>query len=69
MMKLSVQDEFDGNGKIDELRNAIGDECLGTILLSVSNDWNRCEISRMVIGGKVKVLNEPSWLTWNRMFS
>jgi len=68
-MKLSVQDEFDGNGKIDELRNAIGDECLGTILLSVSNDGNRCEISRMVIGGKVKVLNEPSWLTWNRMFS
>jgi len=68
MINLSVSDEFDGLGKIDELRNAIGTECLGTVLLSVSEDGNRCEISRVVIGGRVKVVNEPSWLTWNRMF-
>ena len=70
MINLSVSDSIDGLGKIDELRNAVGTEFpnAGGVLLSVSKDGNRCTITRVVIGGKVRKVNEPSWLTWNRMF-
>ena len=37
--------------------------------LSVSKDGNRCTVRRTVIGGHAKLVNEPSWLTWNRMCS
>jgi len=65
MINLSVSDQYDGLGKIDELRSAIGDNYLGNNeLLSVSKNGNRC----IVLRGTQKV-SEPSWLTWNRMFS
>jgi hypothetical protein len=70
MINLSISDPIDGFDKIGELRNAVGTECpnTGGVLISVSDDGDRCNVSRVVIGGKVKVVNEPSWLTWNKMF-
>ena len=69
MINLSGSDSIDGLGKIDELRNAIGtDYCGDNQLVSVSKDGNRCTVKRTVIGGHTKLVNEPSWLTWNRMF-
>ena len=71
MINLSVSDPIDGFDKIGELRSAVGTECVnsGILLLDVSKCGDRCTISRVVIGGRVKKVNEPSWLTWNRMFS
>jgi len=64
MLDLSIQDKFDGLGKVDELRNAIGENYLGNNeLLNVSKNGNRC----IVLRDNQKV-SEPSWLTWNRMF-
>ena len=64
MINLSVSDPIDGFDKISELRNAIGNDHHGNYkLMSVSKDGNRCT----VLKGTQKV-NEPSWLTWNRMF-
>jgi hypothetical protein len=69
MINLSVSDQYDGLGKIDELRNAVGtDYCGDNQLVSVSKDGDRCTVKRTVIGGSTKLVNEPSWLTWNRMF-
>ena len=69
MINLSVSDQYDGLGKIDELRSAIGnDYCGDNQLVSVSKCGNRCTVKRTVIGGHTKLVNEPSWLTWNRMF-
>ena len=80
MINLSVCDKIDGLGKIDELRNAVGTECpnTGGVLLSVSEDGNRCVVERKVwdyTGGsntlsivRTKKVSEPSWLTWNKMF-
>ena len=69
MINLSVSDQYDGLGKIDELRSAVGtDYCGDNQLVSVSKDGNRCTVKRTVIGGHTKLANEPSWLTWNRMF-
>jgi hypothetical protein len=69
MINLSVSDKIDGLGKIDELRNAVGtDYCGDNQLVSVSKDGDRCTVKRTVIGGHTKLVNEPSWLTWNRMF-
>ena len=74
MINLSVSDQYDGLGKIDELRNAVGtDYCGDNQLVSVSKDGNRCTVRRNVVLDPSKVLstklvNEPSWLTWNRMF-
>ena len=65
MINLSIQDKFDGLGKIDDLRNVIGENYLGNNeLLDVSKNGNRC----IVLRDNQKV-SEPSWLTWNRMFS
>ena len=65
MLDLSVHDYYDGKGKIDELRSAIGENYLGNnTLLDVSEDGNRCIVIR-----DDKKVSEPSWLTWNRMFS
>jgi hypothetical protein len=65
MINLSIQDKFDGLGKVDELRNAIGENYLGNNeLLNVSKNGNRC----IVLRDNQKV-SEPSWLTCNRMFS
>ena len=74
MINLSVSDQYDGLGKIDELRSAVGtDYCGDNQLVSVSKDGNRCTVRRNVVLDPSKVLstklvNEPSWLTWNRMF-
>ena len=69
MINLSVSDQYDGLGKIDELRSAVGtDYCGDNQLVSVSKDGDRCTVKRTVIGGHTKLVNEPSWLTWNRMF-
>lgn len=70
MINLSISDPIDGFDKIGDLRNAVGTECpnTGVLLIDVSEDGNRCTIGRVVIGGKLKKVNEPSWLTWNRMF-
>ena len=69
MINLSVSDQYDGLGKIGELRSAVGtDYCGDNQLVSVSKDGNRCTVKRTVIGGHTKLVNEPSWLTWNRMF-
>ena len=69
MINLSVCDEIDGLGKIDELRNAIGtDYCGDNTLVSVSEDGDRCTVRRKIMVGRTKLMNEPSWLTWNRMF-
>tara|TARA_B110000285_G_scaffold6070_1_gene6382 strand:- start:233 stop:481 length:249 start_codon:yes stop_codon:yes gene_type:complete len=81
MINLSVSDEFDGLGKIDELRSAVGtDYCGDNQLVSVSGDGNRCTVRRNVVHNYInivgkpssvvstKLVNEPSWLTWNRMF-
>ena len=47
MLDLSVQDYYDGKGKIDELRSAIGENYLGNnTLLDVSEDGNRCIVIR-----------------------
>ena len=68
MVNLSVQDEFDGLGKVDELRAAVGTEYgyygYETKLISVSDDGNTCIIEEQ---GKRKC--QPSWITWNRFFS
>ena len=69
MINLSVCDKIDGLGKIDELRNAVGtDYCGDNQLVSVSKNGDRCTVKRTVIGGHTKLVNEPRWLTWNRMF-
>jgi hypothetical protein len=69
MINLSVCDEIDGLGKIDELRSAIGtDYCGDNTLVSVSEDGDRCTVRRKIMVGRTKLVNEPSWLTWNRMF-
>ena len=81
MMKLSVQDEFDGNGKIDELRSAIGnvysDNHSGTHsskLISLSKCGNiaytkevRGEYSNFEPTLGIKA--QQSWIVYNGMFS
>ena len=69
MINLSVCDEIDGLGKIDELRSSIGQNyCGDNQLVSVSEDGDRCTVRRKIMVGRTKLVNEPSWLTWNRMF-
>jgi hypothetical protein len=72
MINLSISDPIDGNDKIGELRAAIGqDYCGDNHLVSVSKDGNRCIVRRNFWFRNVistKLVNEPSWLTWNRMF-
>ena len=64
MINLSIQDEMDGSGKVNELRNAVGTSyCDNTKLISVSLDGNTCLIEE-----KGKRLKKPSWLTWNTFF-
>jgi len=80
MINLSVQDEFDGNGKVDELRSAIGksfsdnrSSTLNSRLVSISDDGDRAyteevksEYSNRVPKSGIK--SQPSWLVWNGMF-
>jgi hypothetical protein len=69
MINLSVSDPIDGFDRIGELRSAVGtDYCGDNQLVSVSKNGDRCTVKRTVIGGHTKLVNEPSWLTWNRMF-
>jgi len=64
MINLSISDPIDGNNKIGELRNHIGNDYYGNNkLLSVSKDGNVCIVLR-----DGKTVSEPSWITWNRFF-
>jgi len=64
MINLSISDPIDGNNKIGELRNHIGNDYYGNNkLLSVSKDGNVCIVLR-----DGKKVSEPSWITWNRFF-
>ena len=71
MINLSVSDQYDGLGKIDELRSAVGtDYCGDNQLVSVSKDGNRCIVLKRDVTNRCEPykVSEPSWLTWNRMF-
>ena len=74
MINLSVSDPIDGFDKIGELRSAVGtDYCGDNQLVSVSEDGDRCTVRRKVVLApsnviSTKLVTEPSWLTWNRMF-
>lgn len=74
MINLSVSDPIDGFDKIGELRSAVGtDYCGDNQLVSVSEDGDRCTVRRNVVLApsnvvSTKLVTEPSWLTWNRMF-
>ncbi len=59
MINLSISDPIDGFDKIGELRSAVG----SSGLISVSKDGNRCKVEK-----DGRVVSEPSWLTWNRLF-
>tara|TARA_B110000259_G_C13911859_1_gene361208 strand:- start:639 stop:833 length:195 start_codon:yes stop_codon:yes gene_type:complete len=63
MLNLSIQDQFDGSKKVEELRSMIGKSYLSTKLISVSDDGNECVIEEH---GKTK--RQPSTITWNRFF-
>jgi len=65
MINLSVSDPIDGFDKIGELRNAIGKTFDGDVnrLIWVSADGNTCHVEK-----DGRVVSEPSWLTWNRLF-
>tara|TARA_B100000214_G_scaffold370257_1_gene344600 strand:+ start:398 stop:595 length:198 start_codon:yes stop_codon:yes gene_type:complete len=64
MIDLSITDKLDGFNKIGELRESIGkDYCGNNKLIKVSKCGNRCTVER-----DGKLVSEPSWLTWNRMF-
>ena len=65
MLDLSIQDKFDGLGKVDELRSAIGENYLGdNVLFSVSKNGNRCIVLNSC---KSEFLMNSN--TSNRMFS
>lgn len=74
MINLSISDPADGFDKIGELRSSIGqDYCGDNKLISVSSDGNTCVVERKVVLSpsnvvSTKLVKEPSWLTWNRMF-
>jgi len=73
MIKLSIQDKFDGTNKIQELRNAIG-TTIGDpkysdktwILVSVSKSGDRCTLKQKKGGNST--IREHSWRTWNALF-
>ena len=82
MIQLSIQDQFDGSTKVQDLREAIGQEfsdnyssTLRSKLISVSADGNTCttkEVPSPYRSGNQKpkpgLKTQPSWLTWNAMF-
>ena len=80
MINLSVQDEFDGNGKVAELRSAIGKTYCdnhsttgNSVLINVSIDGERAytrEVKSEYHQGipKKGTRSQPSWLVWNGMF-
>jgi len=83
MIPLSIQDEFDGTTKVQDLRGAIGKEfsdnyssTLNSKLISVSADGNTCitkEVKSPYKSGnqnpKPGTKKSPSWRTWNALFS
>ena len=82
MIKLSIQDKFDGLNKIADLRGAIGQEfsdnfssTCSSVLISVSADGDSCvtkEVKSPYKSGnqnpKPGTKKRPSWLIWNSMF-
>ena len=78
MIALSIQDQFDGSSKVQDLREAIGKEfsdnyssTLRSRLVSVSADGNHCIVDEVHAYGKpAKELGKrrPSWLIWNGLF-
>lgn len=79
MVSLSVQDKFDGLGKVSQLRRGIGREFSDNTsstcrsrLISVSADGDTCVTEEVAAYGREPRPGrriEPSWLTWNAMFS
>ena len=78
MIQLSIQDQFDGSTKVQDLREAIGQEfsdnyssTLRSKLISVSADGNHCIVDEVTAYGKKPKefgKRRPSWLIWNSMF-
>lgn len=78
MIHLSIQDQIDGNNKVAELREAIGQEfsdnhssTFRCRLVSISPDGNYCIVDEVDAWGKPAKnfgVRQPSWLTWNAMF-
>jgi hypothetical protein len=82
MIALSIQDKFDGSTKVQDLREAIGQEfsdnrssTLRSKLVSVSADGNTCVVKEVASpyksgnqSPKPGTSKQPSWLTWNAMF-
>ena len=62
-MRLSIQDKYDGDDKVADLRAAVGTDYLSTHLVSVSEDGDTCTVLQ---DGKLVV--QPSFVTWNRFF-
>ena len=84
MMNLSTQDKYDGNGKVSELRENIGETYYsrnsktGTAkLVGVSKDGNTCMFVEVKSEFKAEahiipsmdIIKEASWYTWNAMLS
>ena len=80
MVKLSIQDEFDGSSRVSELRSAIGNtfndnqsRTGNSKLLEVSDSGNTAYTVE-VIGTYSKVepnqviKKQPSWLVYNGIF-
>ena len=64
MIALSIQDQFDGTSKVQQLRDAIGETFYGgDKIISISKDGNSC-----VVEYKGKRFKQASSLTWNRFF-
>jgi hypothetical protein len=80
MIALSIQDQFDGSTKVQDLREAIGqtfsDNYSSTCrsrLVSVTPDGNHCiveEVKSEYSDKKPQTgqFKRPSWLIWNGMF-
>lgn len=80
MINLSIQDQFDGKGKIAELRAAVGQEFSDnrsstsrSRLIAVSIDGETCTVEecRSEYNNRLPKFGyktQPSWLTWNSMF-
>ena len=81
MINLSIQDEFDGNGKVAELRSAIGksfsdnrSSTFNSRLVSISDDGDRAYTEEVKseysnFEPTVGIKSQPSWMVWNGMFS
>ena len=80
MIALSIQDQFDGTTKVQDLREAIGQTFSDTYsstwrsrLVSVTADGNHCIVEEVKSEYSNKFpqsgqFKRPSWLIWNGLF-